>query len=570
MKKILGLDIGTTSIGWAIVEATDEKKANDKTGETAETDINNDRIGIYKDDKNGYALGVRIIKQDTDNITSFNKGEKLNNDSKATPAAKRRQKRGARRLKSRYKLRRDKLIKVLEYLEMLPVGAKYIDENKNEIRKNSSYYSNAKGKRGKGNDIGKALYELRNKAITERIKPDELGRLILMFNQYRGYSSDRFKKDETKNFGYYTCTVTNLDLANKIEIYVDEKAAKKELKCYQIKIQVKLDEPINTSENPEVEKFEDEFEGYTFIKNIDFETDNLITIKKPEWKQVKKGKNIIAEYWKIERVIPKEDDWKYRYQNLHKTLTDWCSNDGTVGSYFFKYFYDEKTPDSERIDRIRANIVNRDWYEKEFTKIYDLQSKENENHLKKYTIEDVVKIAFKDYESILKDVKKHSDKFSEQLCYLIKDKIIFFQRPWQQAKNKGNCPFEKIKVIVEKKVKGTDKIEKITEYIGRSVIPKSHPLYQEFRIWQQINNVRLFYNTKNEKIDLFQEEKKLKELTGKTLKEFIGYDVIEIKQQLYNYLQQTKTTSWKSFASTHLGIENVYDVSEELKTKRNS
>ncbi len=25
MKKILGLDIGTTSIGWAIIEATDEK-----------------------------------------------------------------------------------------------------------------------------------------------------------------------------------------------------------------------------------------------------------------------------------------------------------------------------------------------------------------------------------------------------------------------------------------------------------------------------------------------------------------------------------------------------------------
>ena len=29
MKKILGLDIGTTSIGWAIVEATDEKNVND-------------------------------------------------------------------------------------------------------------------------------------------------------------------------------------------------------------------------------------------------------------------------------------------------------------------------------------------------------------------------------------------------------------------------------------------------------------------------------------------------------------------------------------------------------------
>ena len=55
MKKILGLDIGTTSIGWAIVEATTEKKVNEKTNVVAATDINNDRIGIHKD-----AVGVRI------------------------------------------------------------------------------------------------------------------------------------------------------------------------------------------------------------------------------------------------------------------------------------------------------------------------------------------------------------------------------------------------------------------------------------------------------------------------------------------------------------------------------
>jgi len=66
MKKILGLDIGTTSIGWAIIEATAEKKINEKTNEVAVTDINNDRIGIHKD-----AVGVRIISQDTGNLLSF-------------------------------------------------------------------------------------------------------------------------------------------------------------------------------------------------------------------------------------------------------------------------------------------------------------------------------------------------------------------------------------------------------------------------------------------------------------------------------------------------------------------
>ena len=117
MKKILGLDIGTTSIGWAIVEATDEKKENDVTGKQAETDINNDRIGIHKD-----AVGVRIISQDTER---FNQGLTLN-DSKGstlTPTATRRKYRGVRRMNSRYKLRRDKLLFILDFIGLKPDGS---------------------------------------------------------------------------------------------------------------------------------------------------------------------------------------------------------------------------------------------------------------------------------------------------------------------------------------------------------------------------------------------------------------------------------------------------------------
>ena len=102
MKKILGLDIGTTSIGWAIVE-TSEKDDKQKETNTV-TDINNNRIGIHKD-----AVGVRIISQDTER---FDQGKTLN-DSKGTaltPTANRRKYRGSRRMKSRYKLRRDKFL----------------------------------------------------------------------------------------------------------------------------------------------------------------------------------------------------------------------------------------------------------------------------------------------------------------------------------------------------------------------------------------------------------------------------------------------------------------------------
>ncbi len=138
---------------------------------------------------------------------------------------------------------------------------------------------------------------------------------------------------------------------------------------------------------------------------------------------------------------------------------------------------------------------------------------------------------------------------------LIKDKIIFFQRPWQQAKNKGQCPFEKIKVKKEVTIKGTGKKEIAEVYIGRTVIPRSHPLFQEFKIWQQINNVRIYLLTPDEKIDLFSDAVAFKQIVGK--------EIPEVKQMLYDALQDCKTLSWKNFAETALGLKNKKEITDE-------
>ena len=81
MKTILGLDLGTTSIGWALV----------REGENAD---------IIK-------TGVRVIPLSTDEITNFDKGKSI------TTNAERTSKRAARRNLQRYKLRRDNLIEEL-------------------------------------------------------------------------------------------------------------------------------------------------------------------------------------------------------------------------------------------------------------------------------------------------------------------------------------------------------------------------------------------------------------------------------------------------------------------------
>lgn len=86
MKKILGLDLGTTSIGWALVN----EKEND-----------NEQSSIIK-------LGVRVNPLSVDEQSNFEKGKAI------TTNADRTLKRSARRNLQRFKLRREKPIDVIK------------------------------------------------------------------------------------------------------------------------------------------------------------------------------------------------------------------------------------------------------------------------------------------------------------------------------------------------------------------------------------------------------------------------------------------------------------------------
>ncbi|MCB0692583.1 MAG: hypothetical protein KDC16_13140, partial [Saprospiraceae bacterium] len=80
MKKILGLDLGTNSIGWALIEQNFENKEGKILG-----------------------MGSRIIPMGTDK-QDYEKGVGI------TKNADRRTKRTIRKMNKRYKLRRNKLL----------------------------------------------------------------------------------------------------------------------------------------------------------------------------------------------------------------------------------------------------------------------------------------------------------------------------------------------------------------------------------------------------------------------------------------------------------------------------
>ena len=61
--------------------------------------------------------------------------------------------------------------------------------------------------------------------------------------------------------------------------------------------------------------------------------------------------------------------------------------------------------------------------------------------------------------------------------------ILYYQRPLRSQKGAiSNCPLE-VKVFIHNGVKKNESLK---------CIPKSHPLYQEFRLWQWISNLRIF------------------------------------------------------------------------------
>ena len=148
MKKsnILGMDLGTTSIGWAhVIE-----------GETPES-------------SEIRQIGVRVNPLTVDEQTNFEKGKPL------TTNADRTLKRGARRNLDRFKIRRENLIEILIHSKII-----HSTSTLNEDGKNTTFET----------------WSLRAKAADERIELNELARVLLAINKKRGYKSSRKAKNE--------------------------------------------------------------------------------------------------------------------------------------------------------------------------------------------------------------------------------------------------------------------------------------------------------------------------------------------------------------------------------------
>lgn len=452
MKKILGLDLGTNSIGWAVVNS---EKENDKEN----------IIGIE-------AAGSRIIPMDAATLGDFDKGNSISQTKERTGF------RGTRRLRERCLLRRERLHRALNLLGFLPEHfakelnryGKFATDSEPQI----AWKKNAEGKfefifqdsfremledfrknqpklvaDGKKVPYDWTIYYLRKKALTQAITKEELAWILLNFNQKRGYYQLRGEDDDEK--------------ANKkVEFHALKVVAVEdsgEKKGNETWYNVHLENGWiyrRTSNVPLdwVGKIKE------FIVTTDVNDDGT--------PKIDKDGNVKRSF-----RAPKEDDWTLLKK---KTEADIESTKKTVGEFIYDSII--ANPKQKIIGKL-VRTIERKFYKNELRQILE---KQNEFHAE---LRDEKLYAACCEELYPSNEAYRSSIANRDFTYLFLDDIIFYQRPLKSKKSLiANCPYEEWSYV--------DKETRELKHSPIKCIAKSNPLFQEFRLWQFVQNLRIY------------------------------------------------------------------------------
>jgi len=477
MKRILGLDLGTNSIGWALIQLDFDKKQGCIDG-----------------------LNSRIIPMDQAQLSDFNQGNTISQTADRTGY------RGTRRLYQRDNLRRERLHRVLNILGFLPEHYKneidfetHFGQFKNEVMLNYS-----KKETGEYTFIFNdsfmemvqdfqshhqktkipydwTLYYLRKKALTQKIRKEELAWIILNFNQKRGYY--QLRGEET------------------------EENEKKDEKFYALKvIDVKETEDKNAK-------------GIWYHVILENDWIYKRQSKEPLFNWIGKTKEFIVTTTidkegnpKRSFRSPKEDDW-----NLLKKKTEQEIEES--GKYIGEYIYDALLQNpAQKIRGKLIRTIERKYYKKELNAILKTQ----------ITLHPELELYPRN--------EAHQNNIKDKgFDYLFIEDIIFYQRPLKSKKSTiSGCQFETrtFKKTISDKITGEEKEIWVTESV--KAISKSHPFYQEFRLWQFLKNLRI-YQTNDDKARLID-----KDITSELFKSETDWT------DLFDFLSQRKEIEQKN------------------------
>ena len=530
MRKILGLDLGTNSIGWAVINSNIDSEGKEQL------------LGIS-------ACGSRIIPMDAATLGDFDRG------NSKSPVAERTRLRGVRRLLERRLLRRERLHRVLSVMGFLPeqyasqidrygkfvtgtepklawyrdVTGKYrffFQDSFNEMLEDFRQHHPEFLDGGKKIPYDWTIYYLRKKSLTQKISKEELAWILLNFNQKRGYyqlRSEEEQDNDKRKVEYCILKVISVeDSGERKGTGIWYNVLLENGWVYRKVSSVPLDWVGKVKE---------------FVVTTDLDDSGNPKIDKDG--NVKRSLR-----------LPKEDDW-----GLLKVKTQTMIDESgqTVGAYI----YDSLLHMPNRKVRGKlVRVIEREYYKREICMILE---KQKEFHPSLQDHDMLLSCIEELYPNNLEHRKMLST--SDFTNFFVND-ILLYQRPLKSKKNLiDNCPYES----------RVYKRDGIFYNAPLKCVPKSHPLFQEFRLWQFLSNLRIyqrekevdgslkidvdvtndFLRTEKDYVELFDWLNEKKEITQSTLLAYKPFGLKKSEQSKYrwNYVEE------KSYPCNETGAE---------------
>jgi len=487
IKYILGLDIGSNSIGWALIQ-----------------------LDLLQKTKRIIATGSRIIPMDQKVLSDFGKGITI------SPTAQRTSYRNARHCRERHLLRRERLHRVLHILGFLPTHydkqidfskryGKFVDNTEPKIAYNERkflfmdsfqemladfkihqpdlFYTKKNGEESKI-PYDWTIYYLRKKALSRKISKEELAWIILNFNQKRGYYQLREEEEENKE--------NDFEIISSKIISVIKKDKDKKYNKYWYDIILENGLVYQAA-------FYNDF-VYNWI-NQDREFIIERTSLKNGTEKVKLS--YLPTFDEIDKMDKKEQD---KYYKKIKIKTENSIGNKTVGCYIYDHILQNP---NEKIKGKLVRTIERKYYKEELKAILEKQIALQPELFTDQLLADCIR------ELYSKNEAQQRNLAARDFVHLFVEDIIFYQRPLRRQKSTiANCSLESRSYI--------DKDSHTRKGAPLKVCSKSNPYYQEFRVLQWLQNLKIY------EIDSDQE------VTHQFIK------TLEDKQQLFDFLMNQK------------------------------
>ena len=486
IKYILGLDIGSNSIGWALIQ-----------------------LDLLQKTKRIIATGSTIIPMDQKVLSDFGKGITI------SPTAQRTSYRNARHCRERHLLRRERLHRVLHILGFLPTHydkqidfskryGKFVDNTEPKIAYNERkflfmdsfqemladfkihqpdlFYTKKNGEESKI-PYDWTIYYLRKKALSRKISKEELAWIILNFNQKRGYYQLREEEENKEN---------DFEIISSKIISVIKKDKDKKYNKYWYDIILENGLVYQAA-------FYNDF-VYNWINQ-----DREFIIERISLKNgTEKVKlSYLPTFDEIDKMDKKEQD---KYYKKIKIKTENSIGNKTVGCYIYDHILQNP---NEKIKGKLVRTIERKYYKEELKAILEKQVALQPELFTDQLFADCIR------ELYSKNEAQQRNLAARDFVHLFVEDIIFYQRSLRRQKSTlANCSLESRSYI--------DKDSHTRKEAPLKVCPKSNPYYQEFRVLQWLQNLKIY------EIDTDQE----------VTHEFIK--TLEDKQQLFDFLMNQK------------------------------